>query len=336
MEEDQNILVFGECEGEALSAMSLQLLGIGGEIASALGEELHLLLLGPDAEKGAEEGCFYGADKVCVGNDPVLEFYMTETYLQAMEQVMEVEKPGIVLFGQNDKGMDLAPRLAFRLKTGVTLDCVDLQVDEESKALRQVKPVFGGKAECHYYAKKGNPVIATVRDRTFEPAVYDGTRTGEIVNINLLLDASKVRTRFLEKEKDASQSLANNLLSARTVVSGGRGLGAKEGFDILNSTAEILGGTVAGSRPTVDYGWVPNALQVGLTGQKIAPELYFAIGISGAIQHMAGCLKSKTIVSINTDEEASIFQFSHYGVVGDYKDVLLGFNNECMKIRDKQ
>jgi electron transfer flavoprotein alpha subunit len=327
-------LVFGEYEGQALSEMTRQLLEIGRRIADALRQALHLLVLSPESQKSAAQGILYGADTVCLAVDPLLEGYTTDAYLQAMEQILSIEKPGILLFGHNDKGMDLAPRLAFRLKTSVCLDCIDLQIDKDGKALKQIKPVFGGKAECHYYAKGKGLQIVTIRERTFEPAVYDGSRTGEVVHIPLKLDPEKMRMRLVDKQKDDSESHAQRLLSAKTVVSGGRGLGDKTGFDFLRKTAEILGGSIAGSRPSVDYGWVPNAFQVGLTGKKIAPEVYFAIGISGAIQHMAGCLKSKTIVAINKDKEAPIFQHSHYGVVGNYLDVLRGFDDECIKLRE--
>jgi len=333
MGEYKHLLVFGEIEEEKLSPITTQLLGIGKKLAEDLKQELHLLFLGGKAQKAAKDGFCYGADKVYLAADPLLENYMTDSYLQAMEQIVSEQKPEVILFGQNDKGMDLAPRLAFRFKKGVSLDCIDLGIDSGSGLLKQVKPVFGGKANC-YYCNESKPQIVSVRDRTFEPPVYEDSRTGDVVSLNLSLDPSKIRTRFLEKRKDESLSLVQNLGSANIVVSGGRGLKKKEGFEVLNETAEVLGGTIAGSRPTVDYGWIPNALQVGLTGIKISPEVYFAIGISGAIQHMAGCLKSKTIVAINKDEEAPIFRLSHYGVVEDYKGVLRGFNDECRRIRE--
>jgi electron transfer flavoprotein alpha subunit len=335
MAEYKNILVFGEIQGEKLSRITAQLLGIGKKLADDLQQELNLLVLGVKSYKPAKEGFYYGADRVYVADDLLLENYVTESYLQAMEQVVKEQKPEIVLFGQNDRGMDLAPRLAFRLRTGVTLDCIDLEIDSNGGLLKQVKPVFGGKAHCHYYCKASRPQIVSVRDRTFDPAVYDSSRTGEVTSLSLSLDSSRLRTRFLGKQKDDSLSLGLRLGSASVVVSGGRGLGKKEGFEILNETAEILGGTIAGSRVPVDNDWIPNVLQVGLTGQKISPEAYFAVGISGAIQHIVGCLKSKAIVAINKDEEAPIFRVSHYGVVGDYREVLMGFNDECRRIKEK-
>lgn len=328
----RNILVFGEEESGDLSSMTVQLLGIGRKLADELGQELRLLFLGQSPEGDGIAGCHYGADRIYVAKHPLLDNYLPQSYLQALEHIVGEQKPAIVLFGQNDKGMDLAPRLAFRLKTGVTLDCVDLQIDAGTKALKQVKPVFGGKAEAVYCSKNEGPQIVTVRDRAFETPAGDKSRSGKIEHIDLDLDASKLNIRFVEKQTDDSRSLVRALLSAKTVVSGGRCMDGDKGFDILRQTAEILGGTLAGSRPPVDYGWIPNALQVGLTGQKIAPELYLAVGISGAIQHMAGCLKSKAIIAINLDEEAPIFRFSQYGAVGDFREVLTGFNEECKKI----
>jgi len=335
MEDYKNVLVFGEMEGESLAPITAQLLGIGKKLADDLRQELILLVLGVKSHKPAGEGFCYGADRVYVADDSLLENYMTDSYLQAMEQVVREQKPEIVLFGQNDRGMDLAPRLAFRLKTGVTLDCIDLEIDSNMGLLKQVKPVFGGKAHCDYYCKASRPQIVSLRDRSFEPAAYDSSRTGEVTRLSLSLDSSRLRIRFLGKQKDDSLSLGLRLGSASVVVSGGRGMGKKEGFEILNETAEILGGTIAGSRVAVDNAWIPNVLQVGLTGQKISPNVYFAVGISGAIQHIVGCLKSKNIVAINKDKDAPIFRISHYGVVGDYREVLMGFNDECKRIKEK-
>ncbi len=325
----RNILVFGEADGERLSPMTSQLLNIGKVLADDLQQALHLLILGDNAEKAGKQGFCYGADNVYWATDPLLTNYMTEPYLQAMEQIVKEQKPMIILFGQNDKGLDLAPRLAFRLKTGVTLDCTHLKID--SGFLQQVKPVFGGKAIAHYYNRNPWPQVVSIREGAYEPPPYLTSRTGEMELLRLSLDPSKIKTRFLEKLVDESLSLALKLVSASIVVGGGRGLKKKEGFELLRETANLLDGALGGSRPAVDNGWVPSALQVGLTGKKISPQVYFAVGISGAMQHMAGCLKSKTIVAINKDTDAPIFRMAHYGVVGDYKDVLKGFNDEVRR-----
>ena len=335
MEDYKNIMIFGEMDGERLSSITTQLMRIGKQLSEELSQELLLIFLGKEALKGAEAGYGYGADKVYMGADPLLQNYMTDACLQAMEQMVGELKPAIVLFGQNDMGLDLAPRLAFRLKTGVTLDCVDLKLDSEKGILEQVKPVFGGKAHGHFCTAEGRPQIASVREGAFDPAEYDESIKNEVIAFDLSLDPSGVRTRFVKKEKDESMELALKLASANVVVCGGRGLKKKEGMDLIKETADLLGGAIAGTRPAVDNGWVPSSLQVGLTGKKVNPQVYMAVGISGALQHMAGCSKSKLIVAINSDESAPIFKLSHVGVIGDYKGVLESFNEEVKRIKQE-
>ena len=336
MSEYKNILVFGEVNDGKLLSITIQLMSIGKKLAEDLNQELHLLLLGGEITSASNEGFHYGADKVFEVTDPLLENYMTDSYLQAMSQIVKEQKPCIVLFGQNEKGMDLAPRLAFSINTGVTLDCIDLEIDPKSKLMKQVKPVYGGKANCIYFCEERMPQIVSVRDRAFDPAYYDDSRIGEVTRLSVSLDSSKIRTGFLEKKKDESLSLALKMESSKIVVSGGRGLKKKEGFQLLEETAELLDGAIAGSRVPVDNGWLPSSLQVGLTGKKIGPDVYFAVGISGAIQHIVGCLNAKTIVAINIDEDAHIFRVSNYGVVGDYREVLTAFNNEYRSMKEKQ
>jgi electron transfer flavoprotein alpha subunit len=303
---------------------------IGKILSSDLNEELHLLLLGSNVQ-GANAGYGYGADKVFAGSNPLLENYLTDTYLQAMEQAVAELNPSIILFAHNDKGLDLAPRLAFRLKTGVAADCVNMKID--GGVMVTVKPVFGGKAHSDANVAESRPQIASVREGAFDPADYDESKTGEVSNLALSIDESKVKTRFVKKEKDESLALALKLAGANVVVSGGRGLKKQEGVDLIQATADLFDGAIAGSRPAVDNGWIPNALQIGLTGKKVNPQMYMAVGISGALQHMAGCSKSKTIVAINSDEAAPIFKMSHYGVVADYKEVLEAFNDEVKKLK---
>ena len=334
MEGYHNVLVFGEMEGDRLSTLTTQLMRIGKELSNGLKQEMQVVFLGGEFQKTGEQGYGYGADRVYMAFDPLLENYTNDAYLQAMEHVVTELKPAIILFGQNDKGLDLAPRLAFRLKTGVTLDCVDLKIDSGKGLLEQVKPVFGGKAHSHYFCVDRYPQIASVRDGVFDPADYNQSRSGEIAQLALSLDPAKIRTRFLKKEKDENVALALNLASASIVVAGGRGLKSKEGIDLIKETAELLDGAIAGSRPVVDYNWLPSILQVGLTGKKVSPQVYFAVGISGALQHMAGCLNSKTIIAINSDESAPVFRFSHFGAVGDYREILNGFNDEVRRLRE--
>jgi electron transfer flavoprotein alpha subunit len=334
MEGDENVLIVGEIEGGHLSALTTQLLRIGKELSSALDGRLHLVLLTGKNEEVGAEGFRYGADRVYAAIHQLLGQYTTDAYLQALEQVVTNLRPSIILFGHTDRGSDLAPRLAFRLKTGVTLDCVGLAIDEETGRLEQIKPVFGGKAHCHYLCIGASPQIASVRDGIFDPADYQHGATGQVTLLPVSIEPSSIRTRLVGTRPDEDLAIGQKLGSASIVVSGGRGLKNREGVEILKETAELLGGAVSGSRPAIDYGWLPGSLQVGLTGKKIKPQLYIAVGISGALQHMAGCLKSKVIVAINSDESAPIFRFSRYGVVDDWKEVLKGFNDEVKRVRE--
>ena len=221
MEGYKNVLILGEINGEQISALTTQLLQIGKKLAEDLQQELQVIFLGGQSQAGAAEAYGYGADKVYMAVDEQLTNYMTDSYLQILEQAANELKPAIILFGQNQTGLDVAPRLAFRLKAGVTLDCVDLSIDAETGLLEQVKPVFGGKAHGHFLSEIGGPQIATVREGTFDPAEFEASRTGEIVDFEATLDASRIRTRFIRKEKDASQELALKLAGANIVVSGG-------------------------------------------------------------------------------------------------------------------
>jgi electron transfer flavoprotein alpha subunit len=335
MEECRNVLIIGEADESGLSSLTIELMGIGAKLAGNLEHELHVAFLGGKPLSSIDKGYGYGADRVYAYIDPSLEDYVPDIHLLAIEQIVKELKPIIIMFGQTDRGFDLAPRLAFRMKVGVTLDCIDLRIDSAKGIMEQVKPVFGGKAHGLFQSNVF-PQITAVRQGAFAPAAYDDSKQGEAIPLSLSLDPSRARTKFVSKIRDANLSLAINLAAASIVVSGGRGLRNKEGVDLMRETAELLGGAIAGSRPAVDNGWLPALLQVGLTGKRINPLLYIAVGISGSLQHMAGCLKSKMIVAINSDESAPIFKLSHVGVIGDYREVLEGFNDEVKRIRQNR
>jgi electron transfer flavoprotein alpha subunit len=335
MEAYKDILVVGEIEENRVAGTTAQAMRIGKDLAAEAKQKMHLLFIGGEVQKAAENGYAYGADKVFMVADPQLDVFMTDSYLQVMIQFIAQTKPAVILFAHNEMGLDLAPRLAFRLKTGVMLDCVNLSIDSSNGLLQQEKPVFGGKAHASYQSLVEGPQIASIREGASEPAAYDPTNSGEVVVFPVTIDAADIRTQFVKKEKDASQEMVLKLASANAVVCGGRGLGKKAGMELLRASADLLDGAIAGSRPAIDQGWVPGPLQIGQTGKKVNPKLYVAVGISGALQHMAGCANAKTIVAINTDEEAPIFKMSHIGVVGDYKAVLAGFNEEVKKMDDR-
>lgn len=307
--------------------MTRELIGIASRLARGLSGETFLAVLGRETGESLGEGYGFGADRVFAFSSPLLGSYTPEAYLQAMERIVAECGPAVVLFGHTDFGTDLAPRLAFRLRTAVALDCVDVSTAPGGQSATYTKPVFGGKAHA-IFSTNALPLIASVRQGSFTPPEYDPARQGEVVSLDLFLDPTLVRTRFLGRIEDEGLSLSAILLNAPIVVSGGRGLKTKEGVDLLKETAGLMGAAIGGSRPAIDNGWLPSHLQVGLTGKRINPQLYVAVGISGSLQHMAGCMKAKTIVAINSDESAPIFKMAHIGVVGDYREVLEGFNDE--------
>ena len=234
-----------------------------------------------------------------------------------------------MLVGQTSIGRDLAPRLAFRLETTATTDCIDLAIDPGSKLLLRTKPVYGGNARA-VFASELDPQIATVRTKAMAPLEPDTSRKGEVVTIEAGLDSSKIRTRVLERVKQEVEGIS--LEAADVVISGGRGIGSAAGFEQLEELAEMLKGAVGASRPACDNGWVPDVVQVGLTGKIVAPDLYIAVAISGSSQHMAGCSGCKNIVAINKDPEANIFRQARFGVVGDWRKVLPAFAEKVREL----
>lgn len=331
MTSQKTILVIGEADQTTLNASTREVMRLGRRIADATGKELCLCLLGKEITLAADQGFAYGADQVNMITDPLLDTYLAETWLTALKTAIEPMEPALVLFGHTDKGLELAPLLAFRLGTGVALDCTDILTDGSDQPLTYVKPVFGGKAVGHLQLADRFPQVATLREGSVDPAETDAARSGAVQTINASISPESQRVRFIGKQTDESLALANRLLSSSIVVCAGRGAKNQEGVDLLTQAAELLNGAIAASRPVVDNGWLPYSLQVGLTGKKVHPQLYIAAGLSGAIQHMAGCIKSKTIVAINNDEAAPVFKMAHFGVVGDLKQVITGFNEEIRK-----
>jgi electron transfer flavoprotein alpha subunit len=327
LSDNKGVLVYGEVVDGKLSGMTAELLGCGRKLAGDLGQELSAVLAGSGVSGLAQEAVAAGADKVYVVDDAALKDYQTGTYVSVMEKVAKQVMPQIILLGQNSIGRDLAPRLAFRLGTIATMDCVALSID--GGRLQMTKPVYGGNAQA-VYTTDSDPQVATVRAKVMEPLAPDASRKGEVVNIDAGLDASAVKAKVLEKVKEEVQGI--KLEDATVVVSGGRGIGGPEGFAQLQELAKVLKGAVGASRPACDNEWIPDTQQVGLTGKIVTPDLYIAVGISGASQHLAGCSSSKTIVAINKDPEANIFREAHYGVVGDWKKVLPAFTEKVKQL----
>ncbi|MFC2051502.1 electron transfer flavoprotein subunit alpha/FixB family protein [Chloroflexota bacterium] len=329
MGEYKGVMIYAEVIEGKLSAIATELLGCGKKLADDLGQELSAALVGSEVSGFAREVISFGADKVYVVDDPLLKNYQTDSYVAVMEKVVKKAMPQIILLGQTSTGRDLAPRLAFRLGTAATMDCVALAIDPDSKRLSPTKPVYGGNAQATF-TYDSELQIATVRAKVMSPLKPDASRKGEVINIEAGLDPAAIRTKVLDKVKEEVEGI--KLEDAAVVISGGRGIGGSEGFAQLAELAKLLKGAMGASRPACDSGWIPDTSQVGLTGKIVTPDLYIAIGISGSSQHMAGCSSSKVIVAINKDSEANIFREARYGVVGDWKKVLPAFTEKAKEL----
>jgi len=329
MAENKGVLIFCETKEGKLAAIATELLGCGRKLADDLGQELSAVLVGSGVSEPAKEAIACGADKVYVADDPQLKDYQSDSYVSAMEKVVGQATPQILLMGQTSIGRDLAPALAFRLKTAAALGCLELAIDPQSKLLLQTKPVYGGNALA-VFATESFPQIATVRAKTMTPLEPDPSRKGEVVKVEAGLDPSVIRTKVLEKVAEKVEGI--KLEDADVVVCGGRGIGSTEGFAQLEELARMLKGAVGATRPPCDNEWVPAGAQIGLTGKIVAPELYIAIALSGSSQHMSGCSGSKTIVAINKDPEANIFREARFGLVGDWKKALPAFTDKLKEL----
>jgi electron transfer flavoprotein alpha subunit len=329
MSDYKGVAVYCEVKGDKLLPIATEGLGTGRKLANTLGQELSAMLVGSNISSLAQPAIAYGADKVYVVDDPLLKDYQADAYVSVMAKVVNQVKPLVIIMGQTDSGRDLAPRLAFRLGTAVTMDCVDLAIDPESKRLLQTKPVYGGNAQA-VFTTETDPQIVTIRTKAFTALEPDASRKGEVISIAAGLDSSAIRTKILDRVVEEVAGI--KIEDAQVVVAGGRGIGSAEGFKQLEDLAKTLKGAVGASRPPCDNGWVPDTVQIGLTGKIIAPELYIAVAVSGSSQHMSGCSGSKTIIAINKDREANIFRQARFGVVGDWKKVLPAFTAKIKEL----
>ena len=332
MAEYKGVMIYGEATEGKLVVITTELLGCGRRLADALGQELCAVLVGSGVSSLAQEAIAFGADKVYVVDDPLLKDYQTDSYVSVTERVAKQVMPQVLLLGQTSIGRDLAPRLAFRLGTAASVDCIELAIDPDSKLMLQTKPVYGGNAQA-IFTCQSYPQIATVRTKAMSPLEPDASRQGEVITIEAGLDPSAIRTKVLEKVVEEVAGI--KLEDAEVIVSGGRGIGGADGFKQLEELAKILKGAMGATRPPCDNGWVSDSLQVGLTGKIVAPTLYVAVALSGSSQHMTGCSGSKNIVAMNKDPEANIFREAHFGVVGDWKKVLPAFTEKVKELLAK-
>ena len=316
----KNVFVIAEQRDGELQKVSTELIGKARELADDLGQEVYAILLGENVKAKADVLIHHGADKVIVVDHPLVKEYVTEPYAKSIYTIVQKYDPEIVLFGATSIGRDLAPRLAARIHTGLTADCTGLEIDSETRLLRVTRPAFGGNLMATIVCQDYRPQMATVRPGVMTPMENDNNRKGEVIMEDVGLTDADMNVKIIEVAKEEKKKL--DITEARILVSGGRGLGGPEGFDLLAELAEAMEGEISSSRASVDAGWIGGARQVGQTGKTVRPDIYFALGISGAIQHLAGMEESGLIIAINKSDSAPIFDVADLGIVGDLHKVL--------------
>ena len=331
LEEYKGVFVFAQQVDNVLDGVAFELLGKGKELAKDLNTEVTAVLIGSGVKELADQLAEYGADRVIVVDDPQLKDYRTEPYAHALASVINEYKPEIMLVGATAIGRDLGPTVSARVKTGLTADCTMLEIgdfplnaapgqEQQHNQLLMTRPAFGGNTIATIACPYNRPQMATVRPGVMQKIAPIAGAKANVVEYNPGFTPNDRYVEILNIVKAVKNTA--NIMDAKILVSGGRGVGSKENFKLLEDLAEVLGGTVSGSRAVVENGWLPVDLQVGQTGKTVRPQIYFAIGISGAIQHVAGMEDSDLIVAINKDEDAPIFDVADYGLVGDLNKIV--------------
>ena len=316
----KGILVFAEQRDGVLQNVGLELIGEAKKLAAQLKTPVTAVLMGHNIQNLAQTLIEYGADIVLVVDNEHLKLYDTEAYAQVFKAVIDAKKPEIVLLGATTLGRDLAPRVSSRMNTGLTADCTKLDIDEATNVFGMTRPAFGGNLMATIVCPDHRPQMATVRPGVMQKLPREEGRKGEIESFPVNIDTSKMKVKILDIVKETSKKI--DITEAKILVSGGRGVGSKENFKNLEAVASKIGATVSGSRAAVDAGFIEQARQVGQTGKTVRPNIYFACGISGAIQHMAGMEESEYIIAINKDKDAPMFGIADLGIVGDVNKVL--------------
>ena len=331
LEEYKGVYVFAQQVDNELSGIAFELLGKAKELAKDLNTEVTAMLLGSDVKGLADSLAEYGADKVIVVDDPELKEYRTEPYAHALASVINEYKPDIFLVGATAIGRELGPRVSARVATGLTADCTVLEIgdfpitpvpgkEQKHNQLLMTRPAFGGNTIATIACPDNRPQMATVRPGVMQKIDPIAGAKAEVIDYNPGFTPNNKYVEIVKVVKELTDTV--DIMDAKILVSGGRGVGSAENFKMLQDLADVIGGTVSCSRAVVDNGWMPKELQVGQTGKTVRPNVYFAIGISGAIQHTAGMEESDIIIAINKDETAPIFDVADYGIVGDLNKIL--------------
>jgi len=323
------VWVYAEQKCGNIANVTKELLGVGSKLANDLNVKLSAVIIGNNIEEKANELIQYGADIVYIADDESLEDFNDESYVDVMEQMINMYKPEIVLMGATTYGRSLGPRISSRLNTGLTADCTSLEIDKEKRILLQTRPAFGGNLMATIICPEHRPQMSTVRPKVMKALEPDINRGGEIIKPDINIPKN-LKLKVLDSVNTLCEMV--NLTEADIIVSGGRGLGDPKNFKLIEELAMVLGAAVGASRAVVDSGWIEYSHQVGQTGKTVGPKVYFACGISGAIQHLAGMSSSDTVIAINKNPDAPIFQIATIGIVGDINDVLPALISE-FKIR---
>ncbi len=331
--EFSGVYVYVEQRNRKIQNVSIELLGKAKELAETLNQEVTAVVIGHQVEN-LEKLAHYGADHILSADHKDLDIYMTEPYTKAFTEVINHNKPEIVIFGATAIGRDLAPRIACRVFTGLTADCTSLDINVETHDLMMTRPAFGGNIMATIECPNHRPQMATVRPGVMKKAEFDESRPVDIIKFAIDILPEDLTYEILEVVEERNEK--QDIQDAKILVSGGRGVGNPENFDKLQRVAHELGGTVSSSRAAVDSGWQPKDVQVGQTGKTVRPDLYLACGISGAIQHLAGMEESELIIAINKDETAPIFEVADLGIVGDLHKVLPLLAVEIRKAHDEK
>jgi len=331
-EECRGVLVFAECFGGSVNEESLQLLTPAKVIAEKLQNEITVALLGHQISQLAREPFFYGADRVIMVDDPKLATYYPNVYGSALVQLVRREKPELLLVAGTLRGREMAPYVANVLGTGITADCTGFDVDGTTKDVLQIRPPFGATMLAYIRTPKHRPQMATVRPNVFQLPPRDESKKGEVVAENGI-NIPQASIELVSSEEVKKDQVA--IEKAQVVVAGGKGIGSREGFGMVEQLASEFRGVVAGSRKAVDAGWLGHERQVGQTGKTIKPTLYIALGISGSAQHIFGIREARVVVAVNVDPNAPIFENADYGIVGDYRTVVPAVINELKRSKPK-
>ena len=331
LEEYKGVFIFAEQVDNKISNIAYELLGKAKDLAKDLGTEVTAVLIGSGVKDLADSLAVYGADRVIVVDDPELKDYRTEPYAHALASVINEFKPEIMLVGATAIGRDLGPRVSARVATGLTADCTKLEIgdfpinampgqEQKHNQLLMTRPAFGGNTIATIACPDNRPQMATVRPGVMQKLPKEAGRKAEVIEFNPTLEKNNRYVEILNVVKAVGN--VENIMDAKVLVSGGRGVGSKENFKMLQDLADVFGGMVSCSRAAVENGWLAQDYQVGQTGKTVRPQIYFAIGISGAIQHVAGMEESDLIIAINKDEDAPIFSVADYGIVGDLNKIV--------------